>query len=264
MLGTLVLLGLALPRQCSHWIYPYNLERSLFKLVFQLPAGLGCSGQCGQIGWIRTRLPQLQLQPWKGWFELKRSGCCWEMSGLPGSGHSGSGCPKGRKCPPGLAGVTGSRQCAAMLWKNLAGDGGSCCFPAEHIPKSLLFQVRSCSFGPFGLQPHLLLFQGSDAENPWLHSCAEKWVLSCFPSLTMTFWDEKIFSLLLNPCAPPSWKSRFQQDEVWDAIRGCALWSWPASIPRSHRALTRSPRPGMPFIPIPMTGRGIRRFSLSP
>lgn len=60
MLGTLVLLGLALPHQCSHWVYPYNLERSLFKLVFQLPAGLGCSGQCGQIGRVRTMLPQLQ------------------------------------------------------------------------------------------------------------------------------------------------------------------------------------------------------------
>lgn len=119
-----------------------------------LPGGLECSGQCGQIGW--AVLPQ--LQPWKRWFELNKSSCCWEMSDLPGNGYSGSGFPKGRKCPPGLAGVTGSRQCPAMLWKNLAGDGRSCCFPAEHIPKSLLFQVRNCSFGPLGLQP-LLLFQ---------------------------------------------------------------------------------------------------------
>lgn len=144
------------------------------------------------------------------------------MSALSRNGHGGSGFPKGRKCPPGLASVTGSRQCPAMLWKNLAEDGGSCCFPAEHIPKSLLFQVRSCSFGPLGLQPHLL-FQCSDAENPWLHSCAGKWVLPCFPSSIMNFWDEKIFSLLLNPCAPPGWKSRFQQDEVWDAIRELGL-----------------------------------------
>lgn len=183
VLGTLELLGLALPCQCSHCIYPYNLQRSLLRLVFQLAGGLGCSGQCGQIGW--TVLPQ--LQPWEGWFELNMSGCHWEMSDLSGNRHSGSGFPKGRKCPPGLAGVTRSRQCPAMLGKSLAEDGGFCCFPAEHIPKSLLFQMRSCSFGPLGLQPHLLLFQGSDAENPWLHSCAEKWVLPCFPSLDHEF-----------------------------------------------------------------------------
>lgn len=97
---------------------------------------------------------------------------------------------------------------------NDAEDGGSCCFPAEHVPKSLLFQARSCSFGPLILQPHILLLQGSDAENPWLHSCAGKWVLPCFPSSIMNFWDEKIFSLLFNPGAPPGWK----QDEVWDEI----------------------------------------------
>lgn len=34
MLGTLELLGLMLPHQCSPWIYPYALERSLFRLVF--------------------------------------------------------------------------------------------------------------------------------------------------------------------------------------------------------------------------------------
>lgn len=200
------------------------------RLLFQLPAGLGCSGQCDQRGW--TVLPQ--LQPWKGWFELNMSSCCWEMSDLPGNGHSGSEFPQGRKCPAGLAGVTGSRQCPAMLWKNLAGDGGSCCFPAEHVPKSLLVSCRTCPtlpavpseellICPLGLQPYLLLFQGSDAENPWLHSCAEKWVLSCFPSLTTNFWDEKIFSLLLNPCAPPAWKSLFQQEKVWDAICARAL-----------------------------------------
>lgn len=113
VLGTLELLGLALPCQCSHWIYPYNKEGSFFRLIFQLPGGLGCPGQGGQIGW--AMLPQLQLWPWKGWFELNMNSCCWEMSDLSGNRHSGLfGFPKGRKCPPGLAGVTRSRQCPTM------------------------------------------------------------------------------------------------------------------------------------------------------
>lgn len=155
---------------CWLWCCPTNVLSGFILL----PCREACSGWSSASWWFgmlwavwpnrvdsAPSAPGLERVVW-----AQMSSCCWEMSDLFGNGHSGSGFPKGRKCPPDLAGVTGSRQCPAMLCKNLAGDGGSCCFPAEHIPKSLLLQVGNCSFGPLHLQPLLLLFQAVMLKTP--------------------------------------------------------------------------------------------------
>lgn len=188
---------------------------------------------CGAVS-ARPMLPHVvpsHTQRLEGRFELKTSGRCWEVSDLRGNGHGRARFRKGRKCTSGLAGVTGSRQRSALLCENLAEEVRSWCFPMRHLPSR-----PRCTNPGAGPQPYVLLEAGSDAgKRPGSVSVQEKSVLCCFASLVMNCWDEKIFSLLLNPCAPPGWKSRFQQDEIWDAIRHRALRSRAVPIPVPSR-----------------------------
>lgn len=95
-------------------------------------------------------------------------------------------------------------------------------FSYRTSPKTpLRYQARSCSFGtglhqdpnPIPSCKRVVMLENTLA----LFLCREIGaVLFCL--LGMNCWDEKIFSLLLNPCAPPGWKSCFQQDEIWDVI----------------------------------------------
>lgn len=221
MLGTFVLLGLVLPCQCSHWIYPYNLGRSLFMLIFHLPGGLGCSGLCDQVGWVRTVLPELQLQPWKGWFEPSTSGCCWAMSDLPGNGHSGSGFPKGRKCPPGLPGVPGTergRRCWVLLFSCRTHPQ----IPAAPREELLVWPLRSPAPSP--------PFPGQQCWKPLaLFPCREMGAV-LFSLLDHGFQGRKNIFLALKPLCSTRLE---KQDEVWDAIR--ALGSCTAPVPLRHR-----------------------------